>query len=141
MFRNLFDGPHLLIVLLVILVLFGGKKLPDAARGLGRSLRIFKSEVKQMRDDDDDPNTPAPPLEGRVMGDERATTPGSAAPRTPAARSRARRPRPRGQQYQQGVIHRVDHPTQGTQQRWTLQRVHSSCHQTLRVSRANPSAR
>jgi sec-independent protein translocase protein TatA len=79
MFRNLFDGPHLLIVLLVILVLFGGKKLPEAARGLGRSLRIFKSEVKQMRDDDDEPTTPAPPLEGRVMDDDRTTTPGSAA--------------------------------------------------------------
>jgi sec-independent protein translocase protein TatA len=78
MFRNLFDGPHLLIVLLVILVLFGGKRLPDAARGLGRSLRIFKSEVKQMREDDDDP-APSPPLEGRVMDDKRATTPGSAA--------------------------------------------------------------
>jgi sec-independent protein translocase protein TatA len=83
MFRNLFDGPHLLIVLLVILVLFGGKKLPDAARGLGRSLRIFKSEVKQMRDDDDDPSSPVAPLEGRVMDDEprptRTSTPGSAA--------------------------------------------------------------
>jgi sec-independent protein translocase protein TatA len=81
MVRNLFDGPHLLIVLLVILVLFGGKKLPEAARGLGRSLRIFKSEVKQMKDDDD-AGTPAPPLEGRVMDDEpqpRSTTPGSAA--------------------------------------------------------------
>jgi sec-independent protein translocase protein TatA len=83
MFRNLFDGPHLLIVLLVILVLFGGKRLPDAARGLGRSLRIFKSEVKQLREDDDEPATPAPPLEGRVMDDDhgtrRATTPGSTA--------------------------------------------------------------
>jgi sec-independent protein translocase protein TatA len=82
MVRNLFDGPHLLIVLLVILVLFGGKKLPDAARGLGRSLRIFKSEVKQMRDDDDDPS-PSAPLEGRVVDDvprpTRTTTPGSAA--------------------------------------------------------------
>jgi sec-independent protein translocase protein TatA len=71
MFRNLFDGPHLLIVLLVILVLFGGKKLPDAARGLGRSLRIFKSEVKQLRDDDDDEPARTPPLEGRVMDDEK----------------------------------------------------------------------
>ena len=82
MFRNLFDGPHLLIVLLVILVLFGGKKLPDAARGLGRSMRIFKSEVKQMHDDDDDERRRQQPLEGRVMDDEappRGTTPGSAA--------------------------------------------------------------
>lgn len=83
MFRNLFDGPHLLIVLLVILVLFGGKKLPDAARGLGRSMRIFKSEIKQMHDDDDDEERPRQqPLEGRVMDDDtppRSTTPGSAA--------------------------------------------------------------
>lgn len=78
MFRNLFDGPHLLIVLLVILVLFGGKKLPDAARGLGRSMRIFKSEVKQMRDDDDEP-VAKPPLEGRIMDEDRPSAPGSAA--------------------------------------------------------------
>jgi sec-independent protein translocase protein TatA len=82
MFRNLFDGPHLLIVLLVILVLFGGKKLPDAARGLGRSMRIFKSEIKQMHEDDDEERPRQQPLEGRVMDDEtqpRSTTPGSAA--------------------------------------------------------------
>ena len=42
---------HLLILVLVVLVLFGAKRLPDAARGLGRSLRIFKSEVKQMQDE------------------------------------------------------------------------------------------
>lgn len=39
-------GPELLIILLLIVLLFGGKKLPDAARGLGRSLRIFKAEMK-----------------------------------------------------------------------------------------------
>ena len=43
---------HWLIVAVVVVILFGSKKLPDAARGLGRSLRIFKSEVKQMKDDD-----------------------------------------------------------------------------------------
>ena len=40
------------ILVLVVVLLFGGKRLPDAARGLGRSLRIFKSEVKQMQDDE-----------------------------------------------------------------------------------------
>ena len=35
-----------LIILAIVLVLFGGKKLPDLARGVGRSMRIFRSEVK-----------------------------------------------------------------------------------------------
>lgn len=43
---------HWAIVALVVVILFGSKKLPDAARGLGRSLRIFKSEVKEMQNDD-----------------------------------------------------------------------------------------
>jgi sec-independent protein translocase protein TatA len=43
---------HWAIVALVVIILFGSKKLPDAARGLGRSLRIFKSEVKEMQNDD-----------------------------------------------------------------------------------------
>lgn len=37
---------ELLILLLLLVLLFGAKRLPDAARGLGRSLRIFKSEMK-----------------------------------------------------------------------------------------------
>lgn len=45
-------GPTELIILVVVLVLlFGAKKLPDAARSLGRSMRIFKSEVKEMQND------------------------------------------------------------------------------------------
>ena len=43
---------HWLIVLAVVLLLFGSRKLPDAARGLGRSMRIFKSEIKEMQNDD-----------------------------------------------------------------------------------------
>jgi len=45
--------PEILIIALVILVLFGSKKLPDAARSLGRSMRILKTEVKGMHDEDD----------------------------------------------------------------------------------------
>lgn len=53
MWRNFMDNPFLLIVLVLIIVLvFGANKLPGAARSLGRSLRIFKSEVRQMGDDD-----------------------------------------------------------------------------------------
>lgn len=45
-------GPlEITIIVLLILVLFGAKKLPDAARSIGRSMRIFKSEVKEMGND------------------------------------------------------------------------------------------
>jgi sec-independent protein translocase protein TatA len=43
---------HLLILAAVILVLFGAKKLPDSARALGRSMRIFKAETQGLRDGD-----------------------------------------------------------------------------------------
>ncbi len=74
--RGLFEGWHLVVLAVVIVLLFGAKRLPDAARGLGRSLRIFKSEVKEMQEDDRrrTPGTtvpPAPePLEGRVIDGE-----------------------------------------------------------------------
>jgi sec-independent protein translocase protein TatA len=46
-------GPlEIIAIVLVILLLFGYKKLPDASRSLGRSLRIFKGEMKGMKDDD-----------------------------------------------------------------------------------------
>lgn len=51
MFRGLFEGWHLVVLVIVIVLVFGWKRLPDAARSLGRSMRIFKSEVEQMKDD------------------------------------------------------------------------------------------
>ena len=51
MFRQ-FGAQELLIILLIVVLLFGAKKLPDTARGLGRSLRIFKAETKGLSDDD-----------------------------------------------------------------------------------------
>ena len=51
---RLFDSPlTLVLILVVILLLFGAPKLPGVARSLGQSLRIFKSEVKEMKRDDD----------------------------------------------------------------------------------------
>jgi sec-independent protein translocase protein TatA len=50
-----FRGWEWILILLLALLLFGGfKKLPDAARGIGRSLRIFKAETKGLHDDDDE---------------------------------------------------------------------------------------
>src|ERR1700744_264296 len=54
MIGDLFDSPwKILIVAIVIIVLFGSAKLPAAARSLGRSMRILKSEVSNLHDDDE----------------------------------------------------------------------------------------
>lgn len=45
---------HWIVVIVVLVILFGSKKLPDAARGLGRSMRIFKSEIGEMTGDGSD---------------------------------------------------------------------------------------
>jgi len=53
MLGDLFDSPwKILIIAIVILVLFGSRKLPDAARSLGRSMRILKAEVRDLHEDD-----------------------------------------------------------------------------------------
>jgi sec-independent protein translocase protein TatA len=80
MFRAL-EPWHLIVLVAVVAVLFGGKRLPDAARGLGRSMRIFKSEIRQLNDDDTAAKPaaaqPPAPLEGRVMDTDatRSNTP------------------------------------------------------------------
>ena len=46
------EPSHILLLLIVVTVLFGAKRLPDSARSLGRSMRIFKSEMKELKNDD-----------------------------------------------------------------------------------------
>ncbi|MEU7893021.1 Sec-independent protein translocase subunit TatA [Nonomuraea sp. NPDC049152] len=46
--------PELLIIAGVLVLLFGAKKLPEMARGVGKSLRIFKAETNKLREEDDD---------------------------------------------------------------------------------------
>ncbi|MBM3721682.1 MAG: Sec-independent protein translocase subunit TatA [Actinomycetota bacterium] len=46
------EPSHWLLLILVVVLLFGAKRLPDSARALGRSLRIFKSEVKELNKDE-----------------------------------------------------------------------------------------
>lgn len=57
------QGWEWLIIAALILLLFGAKRLPDAARGLGRSLRIFKAETKGLTDDADKPESLPPARE------------------------------------------------------------------------------
>ncbi|MEU7629681.1 Sec-independent protein translocase subunit TatA [Nocardia sp. NPDC049220] len=51
---------HWLIIAVVFVMFFGAKRMPDAARSLGRSLRIFKSEVSQMQNEGASSTTTAP---------------------------------------------------------------------------------
>ncbi|SEN04810.1 Sec-independent protein translocase subunit TatA [Actinacidiphila rubida] len=60
MLRNGLEPWHLIVVAILVILLFGSKKLPDAARGLGKSMRILKSEAKAMKTDDATPASGAP---------------------------------------------------------------------------------
>ncbi|MFG2714959.1 Sec-independent protein translocase subunit TatA [Streptomyces goshikiensis] len=55
MLRNALEPWHLAILLIVCLLVFGSKKLPDMARGVGRSLRILKAETRALRAEDPEP--------------------------------------------------------------------------------------
>jgi sec-independent protein translocase protein TatA len=64
--KVLMEIPELLIVLVIVgFLVFGAKRMPDAARGLGRSLRIFKAETKGLLTDDQPvpPGAPVAPLQ------------------------------------------------------------------------------
>ncbi len=45
------EGWHIVIIIVLAIVLFGAPKLPGLARSVGQSLRIFKSEIKQLKDE------------------------------------------------------------------------------------------
>ena len=60
MIGDLFDSPwKILIVAVVLIVLFGSKKLPHAARSLGQSMRILKTEVSKLHEDEPVAGIPA----------------------------------------------------------------------------------
>ncbi|HET7312620.1 MAG TPA: Sec-independent protein translocase subunit TatA [Mycobacteriales bacterium] len=62
-----FSPWHLLILAAVFVLLFGAKKLPDAARSMGKSLRIFKTEIKGLHDDDQPAQPAARPAEPQQL--------------------------------------------------------------------------
>ncbi len=65
---------HIIVLVIVVFVLFGYKKLPDATRSLGRSLRILKTEVKSLHDDEPE-TAPEPPAAPRAVEAPRAAVP------------------------------------------------------------------
>jgi sec-independent protein translocase protein TatA len=65
---DLFDSPwKVLIIAVVVLVLFGSKKMPDAARSLGRSMRILKAEVSNLHPDEEQEHFKQPELQPQPM--------------------------------------------------------------------------
>jgi sec-independent protein translocase protein TatA len=56
---------HLIILVLVVVLLFGAKRLPDAARSIGKSMKIFKAETKDMSKDKD--SEPAEDMETKQL--------------------------------------------------------------------------
>ena len=58
---------HLLIIAVIFVMLFGAKKLPDSARALGRSLRIFKAETSGLRHDENGNVVPEQPAQAQAV--------------------------------------------------------------------------
>src|SRR5215203_3677689 len=82
-FASSFGAPELLIIVLILVLLFGAKKLPDLARGSGRAIRIFKSETKGLMDDDDDDDDDQPKQQQQLtqqVAPPQQTDQGQAAP-------------------------------------------------------------
>ncbi len=76
------EGWHLIIIIVLVLVLFAAPKLPGMARSLGQSMRIFKSEVREMKKDGTPEKDAADPAaaEGRVVNPPKSTGDGTDVP-------------------------------------------------------------
>ena len=79
---------HWIVIIVLLVILFGADKLPDFASNLGRSLKVFKKEVKELREEDDAAQQKPPaqiqqPQEGTYY--TQPTQPGQAAPQPQAA--------------------------------------------------------
>ncbi|MFF2008797.1 Sec-independent protein translocase subunit TatA [Streptomyces sp. NPDC058195] len=73
-------APEIILILVVIVLLFGAKKLPDMARSLGKSARILKSEAKAMKSEGGPSATPAEPAANDTAQDQAAPRTIKAAP-------------------------------------------------------------
>ena len=79
---------HWIVIFVLLILLFGANKLPDVAASLGQSLKVFKKEVKELREEDDAAQQKPPaqiqqPREGTYY--TQPTQPGQAAPQSTEA--------------------------------------------------------
>lgn len=75
---------HIVVLLVLILLVFGANRLPDIARSVGQSMKVFKKEIKDLREEDDDTQPKAQiqqPQEGTYY--TRPTQPGQSAAQSP----------------------------------------------------------
>ncbi len=91
-FGNLLTGPHLVILLVIILLLFGSKRLPDLAKGISQSVKIFRSELKS------DHAKPAAPTAEHTVPEAAAPLPNHS-PATPDANPEQEQQHPTGEQH------------------------------------------
>ncbi|GIE95093.1 Sec-independent protein translocase subunit TatA [Paractinoplanes rishiriensis] len=108
---------HIAIFVVVLVLLFGAKRLPDAARSLGRSLRIIKAETKGLIDENNDvaekaePQHSRQPIQGEVLHQQGQQAP---PPPPPGYQQPAAQPQP---QYQQPQPQPYVDPVQRTHDR------------------------
>ena len=62
-----FQTWHIVVLLIVILLVFGSNRLPDMAKSVGQSMKVFKKEIKELRDEDDDKKPAAQSPEGSAQ--------------------------------------------------------------------------
>ncbi|WP_082813023.1 Sec-independent protein translocase subunit TatA [Cellulomonas timonensis] len=80
---NALKPMHILVLVIIVLLLFGAKRLPDLAKSVGQSLKIFKNEVKDLTEDNDTPPpaaTPATVVVPPVAAPQAVADPPAAAP-------------------------------------------------------------
>lgn len=71
---------HWAILAVVLVLLFGAKRLPDAARSLGKSMRIFKSEIREMQTDNKDTKAETPSIETAAPAPQPVQSPAADSP-------------------------------------------------------------
>lgn len=78
---------HWIVILVLLILLFGANKLPDIASNLGQSLKVFKKEVKELREDDAAQQKPPAQIQQPQEGTyyTQPTQPGQAAPQSTEA--------------------------------------------------------